>query len=531
MKKKESYKVYDALSGPPIRDEGREFTIVCRGSWLSLAQAEIFKTKVLSHFPNLKLNVIIKETAGDKNQSMPLHLVEGQDFFTREVQDALINGEADFALHSMKDVSSETFFRDGHFAIIERDNIQDVAIFNPNVLDKLIRGERLVIGTSSPRRSNMATDFLKKGLPRYDDKQVNIIAKSIRGNVDNRLKKLHDGFYDGILLAAAGLNRLLNYHPSKATVTDLLRNKKIMVLPLFECPPAAGQGAIVAETNAGNTAAIEVLSVIENKQLTVAVHKERIYAQRYGYGCSQQFGVFHQHSAEVSFTYAAGREQDQEFVEWEIENLNPINHDDHIFSSAKYMSEFFEYEFFDSILIRDETPVFFIASHKAVHSVAIRKKLKNKIIWAAGTRTWFDLANQGIWVQGCADGIGLENALGIMNSPLINIDQKDITILTNSVSANEWIKDGWSAMASYALKPIFKQAIADEISKAGTLFWTSFQQYSLYKDFVKATARHCCPVGKTAVLLKREGIAPIIFPGIKSFKEWTSKNILVTNAG
>jgi hydroxymethylbilane synthase len=107
----------------------KEFNIVCRGSWLSLAQVELFCQKVTAHFPNLVLHPIIKETKGDREQSTPLHLVEGKDFFTAEIQEDLRNGIADFAVHSMKDVSGDAFFENSFYRIIDRNDIRDIAIF------------------------------------------------------------------------------------------------------------------------------------------------------------------------------------------------------------------------------------------------------------------------------------------------------------------------------------------------------------------------------------------------------------------
>ncbi|MEP6513274.1 MAG: hydroxymethylbilane synthase [Parafilimonas sp.] len=509
----------------------RAFNIVCRGSWLSLAQAEIFKKKVLQYYPGVTLNIVIKQTAGDKNQSTPLHLVEGKDFFTKEIQESLRNGEADFALHSMKDVSSEDFFQNSEYAIIERDHLNDVAIFNADVLEKLKNGNKIVIGTSSPRRTNMATAFLQKALPQYGDTEIEIEAIPVRGNVDTRLKKLNEGQYDGLILAIAGLNRLLRYDASKETVQGLLSGKKIMVLPLFECPPAAGQGAIVAETTADNYPAIELLQKIKDAQLTKAIEQEREYAYRYGFGCSQQFGVFHLDLPGISFTYASGKDRDAEaFTEWDFK-VELDADDKQIFSSAEYMKEFFEYEFLNDAAINEKTEAVFVASHKAVHSASIKRAIEHKRVWVAGTKTWFSLAKQDIWVEGCADGIGLEWLQSLWNTPLNSIEKNDVLILTNTKSSLNWKKDGWKATGSYQLIPVFSKTIADEIAKADILFWTSFQQYTQYKLFVKENAVQCCPAGKTVQLLIKEGIQPIVFPGIKAFNEWRVKYTIVTEKG
>jgi hydroxymethylbilane synthase len=499
-----------------------KFTIACRGSWLSLAQAEIFRKKVAAFYPEVIINTTIIETAGDKEQTMPLHLVEGKDFFTKEIQDYLNSKQADFAVHSMKDVSSTDFFAAGNYAIIDREMLHDVAIFNESVIDKIKKGEKIIIGTSSPRRSNMATGFLQKALPKFNETIINAEAQPIRGNVDTRLQKLDDGLYDGIILAAAGLNRLLQYEPAKEKVAALLQNKKVMLLPLFECPPAAGQGAIVAETTSDNTDAIEILNAINNHQLTNAIKQERIYAQQYGYGCSQQFGVFHLDTQAISFTYASGKDGDNKaFTEWDFEAVLNLKSKE-LFSSTDYMKDFFTYNFLEDD-IDDAAKMYFISSHKAVHSEKIKNKITKKTVWAAGTRTWYDLAKKGIWVQGCADGLGFDFLSAIFKSPLINITTSEIQIITNNKSKMHWIADGVKATGTYELMDNLSEEIKKNIAGADIIFWTSFQQYELCKVFIKKEVQHVCPAGKTAKLLIGEGLQPIIFPTIKAFNDWRGK--------
>jgi hydroxymethylbilane synthase len=499
------------------------FTIACRGSWLSLAQTEIFRKKVAALYPDVIINTTIIETAGDKEQTMPLHLVEGKDFFTKEIQDYLNSGQADFAVHSMKDVSSTDFFATGNYAIIDRELLHDVAIFNESIIDKIKRGEKIIIGTSSPRRSNMATGFLQKALPKFTEAIINAEAQPIRGNVDTRLQKLDNGAYDGIILAAAGLNRLLNYKPAKEKVAALLQKKKIMVLPLFECPPAAGQGAIVAETTNDNTGAIEILNAINNNQLTNAIKAERLYAQQYGYGCSQQFGVFHLDTPAISFTYASGKDGDNKaFTEWDFEAVLNLKSKE-LFSSTDYMKDFFTYNFLEDD-IDDAAKMYFISSHKAVHSEKIINKIVQKTVWAAGTRTWYELARKGIWVQGCADGLGFDSLATVFKSRLINITTNKIQIITNNKSKTHWIAEGINAVGTYELMDNLSEEIKNNIAGADIIFWTSFQQYELCKVFIKKEVQHVCPAGKTAKLLTAEGLQPIIFPTIKAFNDWRGKN-------
>ena len=501
------------------------YTIACRGSWLSLAQAQLFIQKVLAVFPALKLEIKIVETSGDREQSVPLHLAEGKDFFTKEIQDTLNRKEADFAVHSMKDVSSLDFFNAVHYAVIDRELLQDVAVFNAEVLTKLENGETITIGTSSPRRSNMATAFLQKALPQPANRPVNIAAASIRGNVDTRLRKLNNKEYDGIILAAAGLNRLLRYQPAKEAVSALLQHKKLMLLPLFECPPAAGQGAIVAETTKENEDAVTVLKAINNISLTNAIQREREYAQRYGYGCSQQFGVFHLNTASTSFTYASGKSDTAgTFTEWDFETILETA-GKKVFSSTDHMRSFFSYRFFDEAVVDEAAAAFFISSYKVVHSEKIKKQVQQKRVWASGTKTWYHLATKGVWVEGCADGLGFNFLCDVFRSALINIDTTGIQILTNSSSKVHWQKDGINAAATYELTGNLTEELKSEIAAADIIFWTSFQQYELCKSFLKEDVQHVCPSGKTGLLLKEAGVNPVIFPTIKSFTDWRKKTV------
>ena len=94
------------------------------------------------------------------------------------------------------------------FAVVDRDDTRDVAIFNNDIEEKIKRGETIIIGTCSPRREEMATVFLQKALPQLST-EIKIETKAIRGNVETRLRKLNSGEYDATILATAGLNRLL----------------------------------------------------------------------------------------------------------------------------------------------------------------------------------------------------------------------------------------------------------------------------------------------------------------------------------
>ncbi|MBL7744847.1 MAG: hypothetical protein JNN00_15345, partial [Chitinophagaceae bacterium] len=130
--------------------------LIGRGSRLSLLQLDKVKQKIETVYPGMNVQVIARNSRGDALQDVPLHTVEGSDFFTQDIFDALANNEADIAVHSLKDMSSEHFFGVNKFAVVDRDDTRDVVILNQNVETKIQKGETLIIGTCSPRREEMA---------------------------------------------------------------------------------------------------------------------------------------------------------------------------------------------------------------------------------------------------------------------------------------------------------------------------------------------------------------------------------------
>ena len=494
--------------------------LIGRSSRLSLLQIDIVKQKIQSAFPELKVEVIARSSKGDSLREIPLHTVEGSDFFTQDIFDALANGEADIAVHSLKDMSSEHFFGSNVFAVVDRDDTRDVAIFNSGIEEKIRRGEAIVIGTCSPRREEMATVFLKKALPQLH-KEINIITKPIRGNVETRLKKLNSGEYDATILATAGLNRLLGSKEDGSLIRQLLSDKKLMLLPLIECVPAPCQGAIVSEANPSNTKAVEILKAINDEQLFEDCYAEKKEAIKYGKGCIQKFGVTTIATKNGKYLYAAGKDvEGTEFVKWD-----PLPEVDikNLFSSTDLMKDFFDYQWnTDDILI--EEPVVFVANYKALQGKG-GVELREKIILASGTKTWFELARQGYWVTASADALGFEFLLPSLRMPLFDIGILDNVIFTHEIAAERWRKKGYSAVSNSKLLSNNNEMIKGSIAAADAIFWSSYSQYEFYGQYAKPGVKHLCASGETAELLKQQGLKPVIFPTIKAFEQWRKYSI------
>ena len=493
--------------------------MIGRSSRLSLLQIDIVKQKIQTAFPNMNVEVIVRGSRGDALQNIPLHTVEGSDFFTQDIFDALTTGEADIAVHSLKDMSSEHFFGANKFAVVDRDDTRDVAVFNSDIEEKIKRGDAIIIGTCSPRREEMATVFLKNALPQLNA-EIKIETKDIRGNVETRLRKLNRGEYDATILATAGLNRLLRSKKDEKLIKELLADKKLMVLPLIECVPAPCQGAIVAEAYHSNVRAIEILNTINSKELVADCYNEKKEGFKYGAGCIQKFGVTTINTKNGKYLFAAGRDSEgTEFVKWNP--LPDLTINGPLFSTTEVIKGFFEYEW------NHEGPninkqVVFVANYKAIQG---HPTLKNKTIIASGTKTWFELSKKGYWVTASADALGFEFLLGSLTMPLLNIHAKDISILTHESAVKRWRKKGYNAVSNYKLVSKNDKTIRQSIADAEAIFWTSFSQYEFYGKYTKPHIKHLCAGGETAELLKQAGVDPVIFPTIKAFEQWRRYSI------
>ena len=494
-----------------------------RGSKLSRIQMDIVKNKIEAVEAITEIQLNYKESLGDQLKDIPLHTQEGTDFFTQYIADELDYKHADLAVHSLKDMSGEHFFGSHKFAVVDRDDTRDLAIFNQDILERLKEGKPIRIGTCSFRRETMATEFLSKALP-YFGKTKNLITANIRGNVDTRLKKLDRGEYDCILLAVAGVNRLLNEETTRQEITKLLSNKKIMVLPLIECVPAPCQGAIVVEASPDNLKACALLEKINNAELFEDCQQEKKIALNYGAGCIQHFGVTTIKAGKKKWQYAAGIDQHgRSFEDWYGIPLPEFNYspDTMIGSDELGFTPFRTYLASASTL--PPSTSYFIAHSAALEKGFDPNQLQGSRIWTAGTNSWFNLAEQGIWIEGCADSMGLHSILPLWNSRLINLKKEEVMIITNALSAERWTNSGWTAKGTYEIR--YESNLIDKykLQSANMVFWNCFAHVDAVKEIIPAGLLHACLPGRTADLIKERGIEPVIFPNVAAFKQWKKK--------
>jgi len=231
------------------------FKIGTRGSPLALAQAHETRARLMkAHgLPEAAFDVVVISTSGDRIQDRPLSEAGGKGLFTKEIEEALLAGRIDIAVHSSKDMP--TVLPDGLelSAFLPREDARDAFIGKAaKRIAELPQGAR--IGSSSLRRQAL----IRRMRPDLD-------VVMFRGNVQTRLRKLEEGIADGTILAYAGLKRLGLEH----VVTDLM--------PLEDFPPAPGQGAIGIETRAGDREVEKMLAAIHDVPTGQALACERAF--------------------------------------------------------------------------------------------------------------------------------------------------------------------------------------------------------------------------------------------------------------
>jgi hydroxymethylbilane synthase len=246
-----------------------------RGSPLALYQANAV-AGLLRQRVGTACEIVVIKTSGDRLGEAPLSEIGGKRLFVKEIEDALLAGDVDLAVHSSKDMPAHLPEGLEIAGVLPREDPRDAVVLpaghvSPPGIDQVRQtlGSAPRIGTSSVRRIAQLASFASAGqfLP-------------IRGNLDTRLRKLDSGDYDAIVLAAAGLRRLGRGDRISA------------LLPVEICVPAPGQGIIAVEIRQGDGRAADLVTAIGDLSAAVALRAERAVVDRLGGGCQMPIGAF-----------------------------------------------------------------------------------------------------------------------------------------------------------------------------------------------------------------------------------------------
>jgi hydroxymethylbilane synthase len=233
-----------------------------RGSALALTQTTWVRERILDRFPDAEVTIKIIKTSADKDQTTSIRAGSSIGVFVKEIEQALLSGEIDMAVHSMKDLPTQIPEELTIAAVPEREDAHDILISRDS---KKLAGlaPNSLIGTGSIRRQAQLLAL-----------RPDLKIADIRGNIDTRLKKLKSGSYDALILAFAGLNRL----GLQDEISDILDFEEML--------PAPGQGALAIETRKNDRYVTSIASALNHEPSFAAVLAERAFLQQMGGGCN-----------------------------------------------------------------------------------------------------------------------------------------------------------------------------------------------------------------------------------------------------
>lgn len=464
--------------------------------------------------PNIKIEYSFHESLGDKNQNDPLWQMPEKGVFTYDLREGLLAGRYDVAVHSWKDLAIEDDGKTEIVATLPRADMRDLLLVRADAFEEVRRSGRMTILTSSPRRSYNLQTFLPAALPGRINE---LIFAPVRGNVPTRVRKMWDPGADGLIVAKAALDRLLeapeeDFAATKAELRQLLSQCRWMVLPLAANPTAAAQGALAVEIKSGDSELREMFKTINSADAFETTIREREILRSYGGGCHQKIGTSVLRRSYGEITFLRGLTDDGVVLK-EV-SLRPTHprppkiKQGLMWPFAPADSDWFKREPVPAT-IPDSALWFAKADALPEHA----RVSDSQLVWTSGSKTWLKLVTRGIWVNGSADGLG---------------EHEDPRIDTLAAGAVNWTKlthadapseNGMRALAMYRLIP---KADAPNLKGKEYFFWSSGSAFerALSLNPWLTSMTHFCGPGNTQQALSRNGVEAHVF---LSHEQWLSE--------
>jgi hydroxymethylbilane synthase len=475
--------------------------IASRKSDLARIQALAVGSALKAAIPNAEIEHFFRESLGDKNLNDPLWKMPERGVFTEDFREDLLKGEVDMVVHSWKDLPVEK--REGtEIAIsLPRADMRDMVVVKRDQLEKIKKTGSLVVFSSSPRRAYNLAPFLKEALPA---KIGEVRFEPVRGNIPTRLRKLFESeTVQGLVLAKAAVDRILQapqeeFATLKDQVRDWLNRCHFMVLPLQVNPAAAAQGALAVEIKSSRQDLGAALKKIACAGSFASAERERQILSGYGGGCHQKIGisVLQREYGEI-MNLRGLTDAGQVLAKRELrrrQNLNwPRAEKEKIWAGVpEGLNIFARQELKD--LARPSGPVF-VARANAWPSYW--QPVTGQIIWAAGIETWKKLAARGVWVNGCAEGLGEDE------DPRLEAITGEKLVWTK-LSHSAGVASQMKVLSTYRLLPQESDAFKARLEGKSHFFWSSASAflYALQLHPEIANLYHGCGPGKTYQTLK-----------------------------
>jgi hydroxymethylbilane synthase len=466
-------------------------TIASRRSDLARIQAyQVGETLQTAH-PQIELNYSFHESLGDRNQTDPLWQMPEKGVFTQDFREGLLRGDFDLVVHSWKDLAIEDDPETEIAATLPRADARDLLLVREDRWPEVERTEVLIILTSSPRRSYNLESFLLEALPATisDLKFVNV-----RGNVPTRVRKLLEMDVDGLIVAKAAIDRLLEakqseFAETRAELREALSQCRWMVLPLRENPSAPAQGALAVEILRKRSDIRELLTPLNCAETFAAVEREREILRGYGGGCHQKIGasVLRRPFGEITFLRGLA-DNGQVLNKASLHSSQP--------RPAKLPTE----QMWPIKAVSDEVALWIAKADALPDDWCPGTK---QIVWASGLKTWKKLARRGVWVHGSAESLGEQE-----QAKIETLAGRKLTWLKLTHSAG-YDEGALPVLQTYRLTP---KAEHSDLQGRKYFFWKSGSsfEYALSRNPWIKSMTHFCGPGNTQRILERNGVQPHI---------------------
>lgn len=480
--------------------------ISSRKSHLARLQSYLVADALKKNNPDLKIEFNFKESLGDINLTDPLWKIPQKGVFTQDFIHDLITKKTDMVVHSWKDLPTELHPETEIVATLSRADQRDLLLVKKTHLNKIKNLKQIKLYSSSPRRFFNLEPFVKEYLP---FEILDVQFDSVRGNIPTRMQKLIDtDSVDGLILAKAALDRLLNYNANEfievqTKIKTILSQCQWMVLPLSINPNAAAQGSLAIEIKKDNLEIKDLLKKINNTSVFLTTEKEREILKSYGGGCHQKIGASVLNHPYGYLTIVRGETESKKIL-----NTLSLEHPSQLkiknkFNSNEIWSAGADLHFFERVQIpwsshRLVNKNVFLAKSLAFKEEEIQHILQANSVWTAGLQTWKKCAQQGIWINGSAEGLG---------EKFFRNDSTD-SYLTSGATSNQWIKmshtngnrslsDTDEFIPFYQLKRTSKTFPK---SPYKCFYWNSSSQFlaAMEENSDLISALHCCGPGHTA---------------------------------
>jgi hydroxymethylbilane synthase len=504
-------------------DRVKRLRLGTRGSALALAQSRLIANALGCVHPELQVDLVAQLTRGDRDQRIPLSTVTDANFFSAELDAALLNHDVDFCVHSIKDLGNER--PDGIVcaAIPARENPRDVIVFRRDVIERIRKGQPVRIGSSSTRRRINVEAFLVDALPQFT-KKSGLQFSPLRGPVDERLTRIQGAAdesdaLDGVVLALAGLNRLWHDPAGRKAVAPLLTEVRWMVLPPSVCPAAPGQGALTLECRHDDTTTRNLLASLHDTDTATLVRRELDFVRGLPANSSAGVGVTAlSPNALGPIVFVHGPHANTNGAIWD-RPPKPVHA--RAWDGGKAFFSGRHQPLSPKVRIPASDAVFVAHWNAVTESVSINSAAR---IWVSGIKSWRHLAARGLWVEGCADNLGFSNIVSTLASEVLDLPPlNDWSVLTHRDAVTTWAGTGVGpVIATYVtIPPKDVASLRESVREATHFFWGSADQYRAIGAWVAADAHHACGAGKTGNALRELGIQALqVFPSREEWQTW-----------